>query len=142
MKEISNKKRKKKGFTLIELIIVIAIIAIIGAIAVPNFTRIRTESREKAEKQSVQNIVRITEALLIEEKLTNKDVVTLDCSTDVVSVTKKAGSPTGSATVDDLKEYFKNVKKPQEDGKNGYTIEYDDTTKGVKVTTTTITKTS
>lgn len=38
------KKKKKKGFTLIELIIVIAIIAILAAIAVPQFSKIREKA--------------------------------------------------------------------------------------------------
>ncbi|MFN3995624.1 MAG: prepilin-type N-terminal cleavage/methylation domain-containing protein, partial [bacterium] len=37
--------RKRKGFTLIELMIVIAIIAILAAVLVPNFMRAREASR-------------------------------------------------------------------------------------------------
>lgn len=40
----SLKKKRKKGFTLIELIIVIAIIAILAAIAVPQFSKIREKA--------------------------------------------------------------------------------------------------
>ncbi|MFN4220590.1 MAG: prepilin-type N-terminal cleavage/methylation domain-containing protein, partial [bacterium] len=36
--------RKRKGFTLIELMIVIAIIAILAAVLVPNFMRAREAS--------------------------------------------------------------------------------------------------
>lgn len=140
MKEISNKKRKKKGFTLIELIIVIAIIAIIGAIALPNFTKIRTESRVKAEKQSAQNITRITETLLIEQKLVPGEVVTIvfsgtDLATRTVKKTTAATQP-GTATDAELTDYFKSVNKPQEDGKTGYEISINSTSKEVLVTTT------
>ncbi len=44
-------KKKKSGFTLIEVIVVIAIIAILGAILVPNVLGYR----QKAEKSNIQN---------------------------------------------------------------------------------------
>ncbi len=47
---INLKKKKKKGFTLIEVIVVIAILAILGAILVPNVLGYRA----KAEKSNIQ----------------------------------------------------------------------------------------
>lgn len=44
------KKKKKSGFTLIEVIVVIAILAILGAILVPNVLGYR----QKAEKSNIQ----------------------------------------------------------------------------------------
>jgi len=54
MNELS--KKKKKGFTLIELIIVIAIIAILAAIAMPKFGQIRENGNIKADIATAKNI--------------------------------------------------------------------------------------
>ena len=40
--------RKKKGFTLVEIMIVVAIIAILAAVAIPNFVRYRKTSQMNA----------------------------------------------------------------------------------------------
>jgi prepilin-type N-terminal cleavage/methylation domain-containing protein len=49
-------KRRKKGFTLIELMIVIAIIAILAAVLVPNFMRAREASRLTACKSNLKSL--------------------------------------------------------------------------------------
>lgn len=49
-------KKKKKGFTLIELIIVIAIIAILAAIALPRFGAIRENGNVRADIATAKNI--------------------------------------------------------------------------------------
>jgi type IV pilus assembly protein PilA len=62
MNQLSIKKKnelaqkKKKGFTLIELIIVIAIIAILAAIALPKFGQIRESGNVKADIATAKNI--------------------------------------------------------------------------------------
>lgn len=48
--------KRRKGFTLIELMIVIAIIAILAAVLVPNFMRAREASRYNACKSNLKNL--------------------------------------------------------------------------------------
>ena len=67
-----KQNKKKKGFTLIELIIVIAIIAILAAIAIPNFLSIQRKSRVKADIASAKTIYDATSALIAEGKIVPK----------------------------------------------------------------------
>lgn len=53
---VLNKKKKKKGFTLIELIIVIAIIAILAVIAIPRFGQVRRQANINADIANAKTI--------------------------------------------------------------------------------------
>lgn len=68
MKKLSIKEmvknRKKKGFTLIELIIVIAIIAILAAMAIPKFSAVRQSANIKTDIASAKNIQTAAATLL------------------------------------------------------------------------------
>lgn len=67
-----KQNKKKKGFTLIELIIVIAIIAILAAIAIPNFLSIQRKSKVKADIASAKTVYDATSALIAEGKIVPK----------------------------------------------------------------------
>ncbi|GAB6169130.1 hypothetical protein JCM1393_15900 [Clostridium carnis] len=62
-----TKKKKKKGFTLIELIIVIAIIAILAAIAIPKFGAVRDSANKKADIANAKTIANAAATLLAED---------------------------------------------------------------------------
>jgi type IV pilus assembly protein PilA len=83
MTEVS--KKKKKGFTLIELIIVIAIIAILAAMAIPKFGQIRENANQKADLATAKNI-----ATIVAQEVADGSIDTGD--TGVVSADTTPGS--------------------------------------------------
>ena len=63
--------KRKKGFTLMELIIVIAIMGILGAIMVPKFGNIQKDAKLKADIASAKVIADATLSLYAQDKLIN-----------------------------------------------------------------------
>ncbi|MBY6929518.1 prepilin-type N-terminal cleavage/methylation domain-containing protein [Clostridium botulinum] len=71
-KQIS--KKKKKGFTLVELIIVIAIIAILAAMAIPKFGEVRTDAKISNDIAAAKNIQSTTAMLVGNGTITEAEV--------------------------------------------------------------------
>lgn len=70
MNKVKNMRKRRGGFTLIELIVVIAILAIIALIAIPKFMKFQENARLSADKADAKNIHTITSTLLADEVLT------------------------------------------------------------------------
>lgn len=116
MNSLLNKKKnelqtkKKKGFTLVELIIVIAIIAILVALAIPKFGAVIENSNQKADQATAKNIATIVAQQLADGNTSTEGVVTGTDTLDVagkldgtkIPKSKKAGTAkTFSYTVND-----------------------------------------
>lgn len=73
-----NLRKKKKGFTLIELIIVIAIIAILAAVAVPKFGDVRKNANVNADIATAKNVQNAVLIMLAEDTKKPGDEIKLE----------------------------------------------------------------
>ncbi|MGL4761765.1 MAG: prepilin-type N-terminal cleavage/methylation domain-containing protein [Sarcina sp.] len=139
-----NRKGKKKGFTLIELVIVLAVLAIIALIAIPNFTRVRNNALVQADYTTCEQITNITQTSIAEGLLEpqlggaagSKYTLKLKFDANGKLVDLGAGDfggligtvAAGGASVDQIKviaainSNFIDVKAPQVAGKEEYEI--------------------
>ena len=67
------KNLRKKGFTIVELVIVIAVIAILAAILIPTFVSITRRANQSADQQAVAQMNRLLAATQASESLIEKD---------------------------------------------------------------------
>ena len=56
LKKKNELTKKKKGFTLVELIIVIAVIAVLAAIAIPKFGKIKQDANKRSDQANAKII--------------------------------------------------------------------------------------
>ena len=112
------KINKKKGFTLIELIIVIAIIAILAAIAIPKFGEVRKNANIKSDIANAKTIANATTALLAEGEI----------EPDYYILGKN-----DAADSTDIEEYLQSVPRPKSVSINGFFAVRVNTDGSVKV---------
>lgn len=88
------KKRLKKGFTLVELVVVIAIIAILSAVSVAGYFGFTTNARKTATKQEAKDIANLILVVAADEETTG---VTNDGTKVTLTYTVAEGSTTDDA---------------------------------------------
>jgi len=113
IKRANNKK--KKGFTLIELIIVLAVMAIIALIAIPNFTAVKENSKVKADKQSCETVKRTVLMLTADEqiKVDTDTEVKYNAATGKV-IAPAAGTELDAGEIQIIETQLKDIGKPQQ----------------------------
>ena len=80
---VLNKKKKKKGFTLIELIIVMAIMAVLAVVAIPKYAEFKERANKKHDLATAKTIANATSGLVAEDEFTLPLAeVTLESATD------------------------------------------------------------
>lgn len=135
-------KKKKKAFTLIELVIVLAVLAIIALIAIPNFTRVRNNAVIQADNTSEEQITNIIQTAVAEGILVpangKKYGIKIAANKAISSVAADAGDGTeggaipynlkfgGGSTVvnatNALQDHLRDIEAPQEAGMKSYKI--------------------
>lgn len=95
-----KRSKKKKGFTLIELIVVIAIIAIISLIAIPKVMGYQDDAKKKADIANAKTIANVAAS-----QITKGDISVPDAGLDIIIDTVPASVTAPTSTVAGAK-YF------------------------------------
>ena len=85
--ESSDNMKKKKGFTLVELLAVITILAIIGLIATPLVIKYVNEAKKDSIEESLNGIERAALTYFTSENIRNSAVV--DLTTNTIEINNK-----------------------------------------------------
>lgn len=101
-----KKRKKKKGFTLIELVVVVAIIATLATVAVPKFGKIQEDATLKSDLANSKIIANVASTLLTDNDLQDEMIIDKDVDNKI-------------------EEYLQNPPKPRSKGYSNYVVRID-----------------
>ena len=108
------KNKKKKGFTLIELIIVIAIIAILAAVAIPKFSSISKDAKIKSDIANAKTISNAVSALIADGKI---NIPSDEIDIEVIDANKDEAG--------EIAKYLQNIPTPESTDDANFTVTID-----------------
>ena len=76
--DITGRRARNEGFTLIELMVTVAIVAILAAIAYPSYTSQMKKSRRSEAEQFLMDIAQRQQQYLLDQRAYAPDVATLN----------------------------------------------------------------
>ena len=115
---VLNKKKKKKGFTLIELIIVMAIMAILAVVAIPKYSEFRETANKKHDVATAKTIANAASGLVADEKISTNiaTAITIDGNGGADTPRKKIANMLQNIPTGKTKDHTGNFKVRVVDG--------------------------
>ncbi|MGJ0848611.1 type II secretion system protein [Tissierella praeacuta] len=116
-----NKKKNKKGFTLVELVVVIAILGILAAIAVPKLSKSRENAANTAHEANIKTLTSAATMFIADKGVPTTEVEWTSTGGTKASSINDADTNNSNAWANYLQEWPKaptGTKYTDENGKD------------------------